>query len=226
MKVALLGAPGSGKSKVARLSLRRLNRLPLEKLPGDQTNPPGRQWKIIDGYVEKLQERTGLPFGEISTFPHNLAVITDRWVREAEAQGQGLNTITCGSIYESILYSTFSTLITSSREDGMVHDQMFHQVMMHTLGALESSTYDYDAIFWLPWTQEHYDQDVHSWAAVVNAKRPEALDGFSKSVIPLIGSDKVRADRVVEVIRAIAEITSPPDDEPSVRLRTEPSSDA
>jgi hypothetical protein len=212
MKVALLGAPGSGKTAVAKRARTQLNK----------TDP----WKVIDGYVERLTLRTGLPFGELSTIPHNLAVITNRWVLEAEAQRDGLNTITCGSIYESIIYSTFSTMFVGSIEGEMLYDDRYRDVMMHALGAIEGSTYDYDAIFWLPWTQEHYEQETGTWASVVNAKIPEALDGFGKAVIPLVGTDKVRADRVVEVIRAIAEITSPPDDERSVRLRTEPSPDA
>jgi hypothetical protein len=221
MKIALLGAPGTGKSAIAKRAVKILNTLPLGDLIGDQTNPPGKQWKVIDGYVERLAKRTGLFQEELATIPQNLAVITERWVLEAEAQNKHINTITCGSLYETIIYSSFTTLFTPMGEGSLVYDQLFNQVMMHALGALEGSTYDYDAIFWVPWTQEHFESDQDSWNAVLNAKLPEALDGFNKVAIPLLGTDKERADRVVEVLRIIAASTSPSDDEPAVRPSTD-----
>jgi hypothetical protein len=204
MKIALLGAPGANKSKVARLTLARMKRLELG------------QWAVIDGYVEKLQQRTGLPYGEASGFTHNLSVITDRWVREAEAMNKGYNSITCGTIYESIMYSSFGTLFVSPYEAQMVEDQLYYQVMMQALGALESRTLDYDAIFWLPWSQRVAEEHEGTWDAVLNAKLGETLDGFGRYVITLIGTDKQKADRVVEVIRAIHKVKTPPDDEQSV----------
>src|ERR1700746_118260 len=110
MKIALIAAPGSGKTAVAKRAMNKLNKNPQWE----------SKWKVIDGYVEQLSKRTGLPFGEVSTIPHNLAVITDRWVREGEAMHRGFHTITCGSIYESFMYSSFAAMFISSNEQQMV----------------------------------------------------------------------------------------------------------
>lgn len=194
MKIAILGAPGSHKTQVANSLKRKLEKSPLEDSLA--------QWKVIDGYVEKLQERTGLPFGHMSTFPHNFTVITDRWVRESEAMMKGYNTITCGSIYESILYATFSTLFTSSVEEIMIYDQLFYKCMMEALGGLEQRTFDYDLMFFLPWTEEQEQELEGTWDAVVNAKIPEVLDGFSKHAVTLRGTDAQKAKTAAQFVGA------------------------
>src|ERR1700733_12132818 len=89
MKVALLGPPGSGKTKIAN----RLRKL----LDG--------QWKVVDNYIDTLVRRTGQPFGVNVNYYGHLAAITARMVAEWEAENKGLNTITCGSIFESIIYA-------------------------------------------------------------------------------------------------------------------------
>jgi hypothetical protein len=219
MKVALIGSPGAGKTKLAQKLVRRLNKTPLEEMP------EGR-WKLIDGYVDQLQKRTALPFGALSTIPHNLAVISDRWVREAELQSQGFHTVTCGSIYESIMYSTFSTLFNSNNEAAMVYDQTHYRIMMEALGVLESRTYDYDAIFWLPWTSERELEQNGTWEAVINAKLPEMLDGFDKFAVPLRGTSKENFERVIEVIRITGTWAKIAEDEQrSVRASTDDSSE-
>jgi hypothetical protein len=192
MKVAILGAPGAGKTKISKKLVNSLNK------QGDLG-----QWKLIDGYVDKLRQRTNLPFGQVSTFAHNLAVITDRWVLEREAQEKGFHTVTCGSIYESIMYSTFATNFFSTQEDMMVYDQLFYKAMMEALGGLEARTYDYTAIFRLEWTVPLVTERGHTWEGVINEKLPEALDGFNKYAIPLTGTDKSKAQAAEEVIRAI-----------------------
>lgn len=196
MKIAFLGAPGAGKTRLARKVIRMLNKLP---------EAPGGNWTIVDGYVDDLTKTTGLPFGADSNFPQNLSVLGKRWMEEVGQTYRGNSTITCGSLYETVIYSTFITLNDMETESEIVSRNAFNQLMMQTLGALEVSTYDYDAIFYLPWSADRRSLE-HSWDAVVDAKLPEVLDGFSKVYFTLDQkTQKAKADRVIDVIGKIYE---------------------
>lgn len=190
-KVAILGAPGAGKSRVAKEACSLLS----NKQP---------HWAVVDGYVGALSKTTGITFGAESNFPHNLSVITHRWVKEAEVFNKGLNCITCGSIYESILYSTFTTMFKSPDEQQIMRDQIFNNVMMQALGALENTTYDYDAMFLIPLSKKLAKKADGTWNQVVDAKLPEVLDAFQKKVILL--DEKTNAAKAQTVVDVIGEI--------------------
>lgn len=194
MKVALLGAPGAGKTKIARRVVKRLN-------------AESKDWTVIDGYVEKLRERTGHPYGGQSDFHHTLQIIAERWILEDNAGVQQKHSITCGSIYETIIYASNRAMAPALNERGMVEDQVYAQTMMHALGALEARTFDYDAIFWIPRSTDN-PATPDTWDAVVDAKLPEVLDGFFKYAMPLIGTDKEKVERATDVITLIQSETA------------------
>lgn len=194
LNIALLGAPGSGKSSVARKIVA------LTK----QSNALG-EWGVVDGYVEALSKSTGLIFGPASNFPQNLSVITTRWVKESELYSKGLNVITCGSIYESILYSTLPTMFKTEEEFAAnTAENIFNQIMLQALGALEKTTYHYDAMFFIPFTEKVRLKNERTWAGVVNAKLPEILEGFTKQVILL--DQKTVQDKAEYAIQGILKI--------------------
>jgi hypothetical protein len=187
-KIAILGAPGAGKTKVARKVVQLLQ-------------DPEPKWIVVDGYVNQMIKQTGIQFGAKSNFPQNLSVITTRWTKEAEAYNKGLSSITCGSIYESILYSTFATMFRSPDEQQIVRDQLFNNVMMQALGAIEGTTYDYDAMFFIPLNPKVAKNAEGTWDKVIDAKLPEVLEAFQKKVILLDEkTDTAKAESIVEVI--------------------------
>lgn len=193
MKIAILGAPGSGKTKVARKAVKLLNE-------------PTNDWAVVDGYVDKLINDTGISYGAFANFPQNLSVITTRWIKEEESRRQGRNTLTCGSIYESILYTTFTTMFSSPDEGTMMREDMFNGIMMQALGAIEKTTYEYDAMFLLHYDKKTFDAKHDTWEQVVDAKLPEVLSGFNKNVILLDQkTDKAKAESIVEVVGKINE---------------------
>lgn len=198
MKVALLGAPGSGKTKIAGRIARRLN-------------TEAKSWVVVDGYVDNLRKRTDRQFGPVSDLEDNLMVLSERRIKEDEAVLKQLHTITCGTIYETVIYSAAqSMLIPGLADEGwMLEETQIAQITMQALGILERRTFDYDALFYLPL---HKDPEAEfTWDDVVDAKLGEVLEGFNRLAIVLDGTDRQKVDRATEVIRTI--ITAIADDD-------------
>lgn len=188
MKIALLGAPGSGKTKLARAIAKKLDGC-----------------TVVDNYVQKLQKQIGAPFGPNSSFPAEIEVLGARWTAEDSVKTE--HSVTCGTLYESIIYAS-SITPWSVGEQTLIEDQIYVQTMMSAFGALGIKTYDYHALFYLPWENRESD---HSWDAVVNAKIPEVLAGFGLAYVTLTGTNKQKVERVTELITPL--ITSPTEDE-------------
>src|ERR1035437_4633844 len=153
MKVALLGAPGAGKTTVAKrlaAALNREERLRYEaEHPDEQKRKSGSAtWKVIDGYVEHLAHRTGCLYGHNGDYSHNLQVMAERWTLEAEALNKGYSTITCGSIYETILYSSLKEFMPITEQE-IVMGRDYMQTTMRFFGWMENQTYNYNELFYL-----------------------------------------------------------------------------
>lgn len=205
MKIALLGAPDAGKSLTARRVARRLN-----DQRGDQ------KWIVIDSYAEKVMAKTGRIIGPEASYSTNIMIMTQRWLEEEQAARRGWHTITCGSLYETIVYAAIlNTGPMLPNEHQEIGTQLLAQTLMNAFGALETLTFDYDAMFYLPYRDT---KSEHNWNNVVNAKIPEILEGFFKYVITLTGTDRQRVDRVTEVTQFIldADATSTSDEQPTV----------
>lgn len=204
MKVALLGSPGAGKSAVARKLTTRL----------------GKEWRVIDGYVDKLTTRTGHPFGAIfdrSAFRRNVQVIGERWTLEDAAQHKGLNTITCGSIFETIVYAAAQGMPIQrlGSEQLMLEEIEIAKQMMSTFGLLASMEFDYDALFYL-----ERKSNTDTWDRVVDAKLPEVLDGQFKQALVLRGTDKEKVQTAYDIIDTIQNALAK-NDQQAVRRGTE-----
>lgn len=178
MKIALLGAPGSGKSKLAQSFGRKLG------------------WHVVDGYVDKLQKQTGLAYSNETSFAEEIQVLGARWAAEDAARSKYPNTITCGTIYESLIYAS-SILPWAVNEQTMLEDQVYIQTMMGAFGAMAMKTFDYHGLFYLPWEDGH---DEHSWGAVVNKQIPQVLNGLGLAYVTLTGTNKQKVERVTELI--------------------------
>lgn len=213
MKVGILGAPGSGKTKVAKAVAKELN---LTQLAAEEYNLG--EWSVVDGYVERLEKRRGRRFESPISFKEAFQIIGERWTAEEQAASNGASTITCGTLYETIIYAAFQTLNVRAGEQNLINDQIFYKGMMEALGLCEMYYYDYDAIFWLPYSAKTAIDKEHTWDLVINEKIPELLTGFYKNVIELTGTDKEKTSRVIEVSSAIYTTLYPASvDEPTVR---------
>jgi hypothetical protein len=190
-KVGLLGSPGSGKTRIARRVARRLN-------------TEMKRWVVVDGYVDKLAERTGRTFGEIYSryaFPLNIQVAAERWTLEDEVTAKGMNTITCGTIYETFIYAAAQSMVIqhSPDEQWMLEETHVSQVMMSALATVSAIRFDYDLLLYLPLAEESHD-----WPGVVDAKLGEVLEGQNLVALVLNGTDKEKVIHATETIQTIS----------------------
>lgn len=195
MKVALLGAPGSGKTRVANALALKLNE------PGDSWT-----WKVVDKYVERLRKRTDLPYDYRADFPQNFQVMTERWVAEAQALKDYENTITCGSIYETLAYTLAVQFPSPRSESEMLAQTEYLNVCYRFLGAMEDTTADYDLLFYLP-----YKQMEDSWHGIVDQKIPQVLEAEFRRAYTLSGTTKERVNAALEKIEEVSALQSASD---------------
>lgn len=191
MKVALLGAPGSGKSVFARKLARAMARDEGYSKP-----------VIVDGYVEDLQEKTGYAFDYGSPYTQNLQLLFHRWTLEQMARLKG-DSITCGTIYETFIYCAINGLIMSDLKPNDPEENIKSRTAMTTLGMLETMMYDYEAIFYLPYTKEEVEERGRSYDTVVDRKIPEVLSGYKKECVELSGSERENVRYAHKIINGI-----------------------
>jgi hypothetical protein len=207
MKIALLGAPSSGKTKVAKAIARRMNEYDLDGAP-DRSRGHDRYWAVVDGYVERLAKRSGLTYGVEADWPMNVQVMGHRWEAEAHAVKDGSNAICCGTIYETMVYGNIHSLLNMRQpatEREMLAVSEYHAAMMSFMGAMENTTVDYDVMFYLP-----FEGDSHTWEGVVDAKIDGVLEAFYRKAYTLPGTTKEKADAATEAIREIQRVTTVP----------------
>lgn len=207
LKVALLGAPGAGKTQVARKLKYRL-----------ETRGHG-VWKIVDEYPEKLHLRAGVPYGPIfdrSAFRSNLQIAAERWTLEDTYQLRGVNTITCGTIFETIIYAAAQGIATArvTDEQTLLEEVEIAKIMMGSLGVLANLTFDYDCLLYLP------SDNPTEWDMVVDAKLPEVLEGQFKQALVLRGTIKEKFTEAYDIINQIASALAS-DEQQAVRRGTD-----
>lgn len=190
MKIALIGAPGSEKSKYARRIANRLNK-------------ESKTWKVIDGYVDHLRDSTGNPYGLDADYLANFEIAFTRRILEDEARHKGQNTITCGTIYETVVYGGIYSLGIPhiENEQTKVSQTLVAQLCMGTLGVLETQYFDYDAMFYLP-----LENEERTWEHAIDAKIPEVLEGFFKQTVVLEGTDRQKVNVATQIIEEISAV--------------------
>lgn len=129
MKILLLGAPGSGKSKFAK-------KIAKEK-----------KLKILDRLPEKYIKRTDLPLGELSDYRTDFMFISDLLLKEHKLQEEDY-VITAGPLYSYCHFAYRSNFIKNEQTK---FDLLWIMLAMSRIG-LDSLWYD--EIYYLPYKKE------------------------------------------------------------------------
>lgn len=193
MKIAILGAPGAGKSKFATALAKELRK---------ETDNPRKDVQIVDGYVDALKKRTGFEFSMHATYPQTFQIFGERLTKEQEALSSGAQTlIVVGSIYETIAWAGIRVASDSYfNDDPTIHT--WGRLTMQTLGMLESLTFNKDILFFLPLSAKTLKAEGKSYATVLDTKLPEIVSGHFKRLVQLDGTNKKKVDYAIKTVRA------------------------
>jgi hypothetical protein len=133
----------------------------------------------------------------------NFEIAFTRRILEDEARHKGQNTITCGTIYETVVYGGIYSLGIPhiENEQTKVSQTLVAQLCMGTLGVLETQYFDYDAMFYLP-----LENEERTWEHAIDAKIPEVLEGFFKQTVVLEGTDRQKVNVATQIIEEISAV--------------------
>src|SRR5208282_1202243 len=189
MKIALLGAPGSGKSKLAVSIAKTLRK-------------DGEQWTIVDDYIDNLKKSTGYEFDFFATYAQNFQILFRRWTEEQNAEHTypDTNLITVGSPYETILYTALKVNATLTMKEATPLAQLQGQVAMQALGLFEAPISNYDLMFFLPYDAPTRLEKGKSYDTVIDVQLPEIVGGYYKYLATLDGNHKAKTKRAQQII--------------------------
>jgi hypothetical protein len=121
-------------------------------------------------------------------------------------------------MYESFIRCGIFGKIMAEVHPNDAEETIQSRVAMTGLGMIESIIYDYEALFYLPYTHAMEVVKGSSYDALVNRVIPEELQGFSKNFVTLAGTEKENVKYAIELINEIrAEAKAAEDEQQPVR---------
>lgn len=203
MRIAILGAPGAGKSEFAKELRDELRRTVVGF------------FAIIDGYMESLQARTHLAYGPFGNHIDDLQVVFKR--REWELEVPADHIISVGTILDSTAHCFVRSEDTAHtpRELSLTRERL--RTVAETFGLLYTDTWDYDYAFYLPYRgDDPYSRLIDT--ALVDLMRSYAPPVFSFK--PEVKNDE-KASTAAQTITLLEAEQLPSSDRPGVRSSSE-----
>lgn len=185
MNIALVGVPGSGKSKLAQALADHLDQ--------------HRSTYMVDNYVASAQERSNMAIGPISDYLGNLYVTLERYGEERRARAEYTHVITCGTFIETAVYTAmhFISLLNTLSEEEKAAKAPQMDAVIRMLAVLYTDILDYDHAFYLPPVTG--DEET----AFMDQQLQAGLAGFKlMEVKPLMDPER----QLEDVLEAIGEV--------------------
>ncbi len=174
MRIALIGAPESGKSDLAAKLSDALG------------------VRVVDGYAEALASETDLWIGYATTYVPNLLVCLERFKRELSDPDP--SRITCGTMVDTMAYCAIHSahVKEDSSPAAIDIDAIQAAVIMNSINFMMDENWRYDFVFYLPNKSERKLAREHDYAL------REVLATLSIDHTPLTDEDQF--EQAVEVI--------------------------
>lgn len=185
LRIGIIGAPKSGKSKLAR----DLKKVAPEIL--------GHEPVVVDNYAQKLQRDTKLALGQFATYSENYMIAGARHAAERKAIETGASVITVGTMVETFLYGVVTTDAEMQAHDPVLAMKIA-QGAMAGLGVILSETVDYDALIYLPYTKTKGD----NWAKLFDEQIPNISFNFSLPIITVEGTQSERIQKASNILKS------------------------
>jgi hypothetical protein len=163
MRIAIIGAPGAGKSDLA-------NRL-----------APYLKLHKVDNYIDKLEKKTGIAMGYLADFVPQLMCAAERIEAEYyQMQRYSEDYVLCGTTVESVAYIAIRAV------DSLQYTEDKHAATARAQAAIDAATlllehWNYDHVLYLPLSQSHEDD----WDKRLDRSIQEALAMLSIDHTPL-----------------------------------------
>lgn len=186
MNIALIGAPGSGKSALAADLAKELGQK-------DPDCDCVRTVAIVDDYCPEIEIETNIALGPIADYLGNLYVALGRYGRERVARMDHQIVISAGTIIETAVYTAmhFVGLTAVLNEEQQQEAAPRIDATLRILACLYADICQYDYAFYLPPTMTPADED---WA-YFDQQLQAALEGFKLlPVTPLTNSSNQVSD--------------------------------
>lgn len=192
MKLAILGAPGAGKSDFAHDL--------ADKLEEAGEKP----FMLIDFVVEDLRRVTGLEFGGFGSHIDDMQVVFKRREEELELSfydNGNMNTITVGTVLDSTAHCFVRAEDPAHNRKELFTSNERLRAIAETFGMLYTDTWDYDYAFYLPYKGED------PYSRLVDAALVELLTKYAAPVLSFKRgvTDDEKASTAARAITALEE---------------------
>lgn len=178
--IALIGAPGAGKTKLA-------SAIANELIRGDgQCEECNTPVAVVDGYAEKIRDHGSYEIGLDGGYMVNLAISLERYNQERTAAFDHAKTIiTCGTVLESAVYLAQhferSLALKAEGEEQMQEVQRI-EASIKALAMMYMDTFKYDKAFYVPPLALNEDP---RWATF-DRNLQASFSAYNAPVVPLL----------------------------------------
>lgn len=198
MIIGLIGAPNSGKTKLANAIKR---------------NFPEKNFVIIDKYAERLGESLGMTIGYNTTYIPNMHIAITREQETRKAYLADKNVIVCGTVFDTLCYTGFYAESVANGADEDIKEfslqrevnaaQMFAYMTIDTLNIVSH-------LFYLPVTDTESllatpvsdPEAVPSEREILDKTMQEALRRYGNPATVLSPIHSKRMPTVLEILNA------------------------
>lgn len=192
MKIAIIGAPGSGKTAVGDGIGKTLGNTP---------------YGLIDGYAERWAEDSHFALGLLGGYVVNVGIALERIKAERQCAAESNSPIiTCGSLLETATYASMSGVVSldHASEEAEKEDQLRRiKATMNIFACLYIDTFHYDHVFYLPprAVKEPWNKDA---VMTFDQNLQVAFQAFNLTPVePLVGETvKDQVEAAMEKINA------------------------
>ncbi len=178
--IALIGAPGAGKTKLASAIADE-----LIKSDGQcaECNTPVA---VIDGYAEKIRDHGSYEIGLDGGYMVNVAISMERYNLERTATyGRAKTLVSCGTVLESAVYLAQHferTLQLITEDEERIQEAQRIEASIKMLAAIYMDTFKYHRAFYVPPLAPNTED---RWAAF-DRNLQASFSAYNAPVIPLL----------------------------------------